>query len=167
MSNQKCQIQPTLTDLHRNEYSQEFHYYPFEVKSDRCVGSCDTLNELSNKVYILNNTEDLNLSVFNMFTGINESKTLTKHISCERKCKLDGTKCNSCQWWNNKKCRCECKKHHVCEKEYAWNPSTSICENGKYLASIMDDSAIIYDKVIDADDETKTIPTNVSEKSNL
>ena len=24
-SNQKCEIQPTLINLHRNEYSQEFH----------------------------------------------------------------------------------------------------------------------------------------------
>ena len=24
------------------------------------------------------------------------------------KCKFDGTKCNSNQWWNNNKCRCEC-----------------------------------------------------------
>ena len=30
-------------------------------------------------------TEDLNLRVLNMIAGINESKTLTKHISC--KCK--------------------------------------------------------------------------------
>ena len=81
-SNQKCMIQPTLINLHPNEYSQEFHYYPFAVKLDRCVGSCNTLNDLSNKVCVPNKTEDLNLSVFNMITGINESKTLTKHISC-------------------------------------------------------------------------------------
>ena len=30
------------------------------------------------------------------------------------------------------------KKHHVCEKDYIWNPSTCSCENGKYLASIID-----------------------------
>ena len=50
---------------------------------DRCVGSCITLNDWSNEVCIPNNqTEDLNLSVFNMITGTNESKALTKHISC-------------------------------------------------------------------------------------
>ena len=48
--------------------------------------------------------EDLNLSVFNMVTGINASKALTKHISCGCKCKLDGTRYNSNQWWNNDKC---------------------------------------------------------------
>ena len=30
------------------------------------------------------------------------------------------------------------------------------CENGKYLASIMDDSAITYDEIIDADAEAKS-----------
>ena len=34
--------------------------------------------------------EDLNLSVFSMVTGTNESKTLTMHISCECKCKFHG-----------------------------------------------------------------------------
>ena len=43
LSNQKCMIQPTLTNLHPNNYSKEFDYYPFVVKLDRCVGSCNTL----------------------------------------------------------------------------------------------------------------------------
>ena len=97
-------IQCTLINLHPNEYSQEFNYYLFTVKLDICVGSCNTLNDLSNKVCVPNKTEDLNLSVFSMITRINESKTLPKHISCECKCKFDGTKCNSNQWWNNNKC---------------------------------------------------------------
>ena len=89
--------QPTLINLHPNEYSQEFHYNSFAVKLDRCVESCNTLNDLYNKVYVRKKTEDLNLSVFNMITGINE-KILTKHISCECKCRFDGKKCNSNQW---------------------------------------------------------------------
>ena len=43
LSNQKSMVQPTLINLHLNEYSQKFHYYPFSVKLDRCVGSCNTL----------------------------------------------------------------------------------------------------------------------------
>ena len=84
------------------------------VKLNKCVGSCKTLNNLSNKVCVPNKAEDLNLSVFNMITGINESKTLTKHISCECKYKFDGAKCKSNQWWNNKKYQRESKKHHIC-----------------------------------------------------
>ena len=107
---------PTLINLYPNEYSNEFHYYPIEVKLDRCVGSCNTLNDLSNKVCVPNKTEDLNLSMFNMITGINESRTLTKHISRKYKCRFDERKCNSDQWWNNDKCRSECKKRMYVKK---------------------------------------------------
>ena len=51
LSNQKCKIQPNLINLHPSECSQEFHYYPFSVKLDRCSGN-----------------------LFNMITGMNESK---------------------------------------------------------------------------------------------
>ena len=37
LSNQKCKIQPTLTNLHPNEYNQELHYYPFAVKLGKCA----------------------------------------------------------------------------------------------------------------------------------
>ena len=104
LSNQKCMIQPTLINLHPNEYSQEFHSYPFSVKLDRCTGNCNTLNDLSNKECFPNKTKDLNLRVLNIITEINESKTLTKHISREYKRKFDGRSCNSHQSWNNDKC---------------------------------------------------------------
>ena len=69
LSNQKCMIEPTLINLDLSEYSQEFHYYPLTIKLDNCV-----------KIGVSNKIEDLNLSEFNMITGINESKALTKHI---------------------------------------------------------------------------------------
>ena len=51
------------------------------VNLDRCVQSCNTLNDLSNKVCVPNKTEYLNLNVFNLIAGVNELKILTKHIS--------------------------------------------------------------------------------------
>ena len=74
------------------------------VNSYRCDGSCNTLNDVSNKVYVPNKKEDLNLSFFNMITGTNELKTLAKNISYKCKCKFDGRKRNSNQKWNNDKC---------------------------------------------------------------
>ena len=53
--------EPTLINLHPNEYSQEFCYYPFAVKLDRCLASCNTLNDSSNKVFVPNKAVDLNL----------------------------------------------------------------------------------------------------------
>ena len=116
-----------------------------------------------------NKTEDFNISVFNMNTELNESKTLAKHIPCECKCKFDGRKCNSNQRCNNDKCWWECKKHNICEKDYTWNTAICSCENGKYLANIKDGSVITCDEIIDAEtksynEKTKTIPTNFDKK---
>ena len=65
------------------------------------------------------------------------------------------------------------KKRHVCEKSYIWNPAQCTCDNGKYLVSIMEsiqesimyDSAITCDQIIEED--KKTFPTNFNEKSRL
>ena len=54
-------------------------------------------------------------------------------------------KCNLNKKWNNDKCECERKKHHICEKCYVWNPSTCSYQNGKYLTSIIDDLVITCD----------------------
>ena len=51
-------------------------------------------------------------------------------------------------------------------KDYVWNSATCIGENGKYLASIMDDSVITCDETIKSyDEEIKTVPTNFNEKN--
>ena len=42
------------------------HFYKFAVGLDKCVGNCNTLNDLSNKLFVPNKTEDLNIQVFNM-----------------------------------------------------------------------------------------------------
>ena len=105
-----------------------------------------------------------------MITGITEAKTLKKHISCECQCKFDGTKCKSNQSWNNKKCHCDCKKHHICEKDYE---EMEINCNGNVNVkmenienSILDDSVSTCDDVIESyDEKTKTIPTNFNEKN--
>ena len=79
-----------------------------------------------------------------MIRGINESST--KHISCKCNCRFDGRNCNSGHWWNNDKCLCDCEKHYVCEKDYVWCSATFHCA---YLASIIDDSVITCNEIIE------------------
>ena len=78
LSNEICEIKPTLINLHPNKYSQEFHYYPFLVELNRCFGSCNNI-KLSNKICIPKKTEGLNLSILNKIKGINDI-TLIKHL---------------------------------------------------------------------------------------
>ena len=144
LSNQNYETQPTLINLHPNEYSQKLHYYPFAVNLDKYVGSCNTLNDLSNKACVQNKTEDLNMSIFNMITGINGSKTLTKDIYSNVNVKL--------MWENVIEIKSEIIINaHAIIKDiiYAkkiWNPVTCSSENGKYIAIIIDDSIITCDK---------------------
>ena len=54
----------------------------------------------------------------------------------------------------------ECKKHHICERDYIWNPARCSCKNGKFLASIIDDSVITCNEI---KEEIKTVITNFNE----
>ena len=52
---------------------------------------------------------------------------------------------------------------HIYKKDYIWNPAICSCKNGKYLASITDDSAITCNEIIE---ERKTVATILNEKKN-
>ena len=49
LNNQQCMTQPTLINLHPNEYIEGLRYYPCATDLDRCMGSCNTVNDLSNQ----------------------------------------------------------------------------------------------------------------------
>ena len=42
--------------------------------------------DLSDILCVSNKTEDVNVKICNMITGLHESKSLMKHISCKRRC---------------------------------------------------------------------------------
>ena len=78
--NQIFIARPTLIYLNPDK----LHYYSFMVSSDRC-------NKNFHNAEV---PQEVNLHVFSMETGANESKTSTKHISYKCRFKFDGTKCN-------------------------------------------------------------------------
>ena len=63
------------------------------------------------------------------------------------------------QKWNNETCQCEWKNYQVCKEDYSRNPSTCICENGKYLKSVTDDLKIVCNEIINI---TGSVSTNFS-----
>ena len=153
LNNQPCMVRTILTDFNPDEWNQRLHYYPFMVNLDSCNGSCNTLDVTSGRVCVPNKTEEISLNVFDMITRINESKTLPKHISCKCKCKFDSRKFDTNWNWNKDKYRCKNPTKTLCvQTHYIWY----ICENGKYLESIIADSLITCDEIIEV---TKTVPT--------
>ena len=76
-----------------------FHCYQIVIKLDRCVRSCNTHIDLSNKVCVPNKTR-FKYKWVQHDARINESKILIKHVSCICKCKFDGRKRNGNQCRN-------------------------------------------------------------------
>ena len=98
------------------------------------------------------------------------SNNFTKYISCKCECKFNGRKCNSNGKWNNDTCWCECKKDHICKNDHTCIPFPCSFKNEKYLASIIDDSVVICDEIIDVkpksnDEKAKAITINFNEKT--
>ena len=48
----------------------------------------------------------------------------------------------------------------ICKKDYSWNPITCVCENRRYLQSIVDDLVIVCNEIISVTDSTSRNVTN-------
>ena len=101
LDNYLCIARRILIDFNLDK----LHYYQFTGSLHRCDRSCNTADDLCAQVCVLNEMEDKNLKVFNTIIGINEWKTLIKHIACNCRCKFEGKKCTSKHIWNNYKCK--------------------------------------------------------------
>ena len=86
------------------------------------------------KICVPDVIKDLNLRVFNLKSGTNETKSTKWQEKCKCICRLDETICNNKQRWNKDKCRYECKElidKGTCDKGYICNPSNCECEYDK------------------------------------
>ena len=78
---------PALIVMNPNEYNQWLRHYPFMLGSDRRDGSCNTLDNPSCRIWVLNKTEGASLNVLNMITRRNDAKSYTYvHASISKLC---------------------------------------------------------------------------------
>ena len=130
ISNQACKARPETINVNNNHPV----FYPFAIKTSKCSGNCDNINDPYAKICVTDVVKDLNVKVFNLMSRTNETRHIKSHKTCNCICRLDAIVCNNKQRWNNDKCRCECKKlidKGVCDKGYAWNRSNYECECDK------------------------------------
>ena len=76
----------------------------------------------------------MNVKVFNLMSGVNKTRFLVQHESCECKCGSNESVCNSKQKLNHNGYWRDCKKlddWSSWENDLMWNPSTSDCECNK------------------------------------
>ena len=93
------------------------YFYPFKI--NKCSGNCNNINNPYAKFRAPNVAKDLNVKVFNLMSGTNETRLIKWHEKCKCKCRLDAMVCSNKQRWNRNKCRCECKElidKGICDK---------------------------------------------------
>ena len=83
MDNLQCSVRSTLIDMNLDE----LHYFPFVISMNRSDGNFNTVEEPFGGTCVPNKEEDVNVKVFDIIKGINQSNKLGKHMSSEsRRC---------------------------------------------------------------------------------
>ena len=136
MNNQERKVRPETVNVN----SDMPVLFPFSIKTSKCSGSCNNINDLYAKICVSDVIKKLNVKVFNLMSRTNETRHTEQHETCKCKCRLDGSVCNNKERWNDHKCRCECKElieKSVCDKGFIWHPSNcernKSCDVGEYL----------------------------------
>ena len=130
MKNQECKARPQVVNVNSNNPI----FYPFSIKTSKCSGNCNNINNPYAKICVPDIIKNLNVKVFNLMPRTNETRFIEWHKTCKYRCRLDAIVCNNKHRWNKNKCRCECKElidKGVCDKVFIWNPSNCECECDK------------------------------------
>ena len=72
MNNQECNVRPDIINVN----SDEQVLYPFSIKTSKCSGSCNNINDPYAKMCVPDVVKNLNVKVFNLMSRTNE----TRHI---------------------------------------------------------------------------------------
>ena len=96
MNNQACKARPQIVNVNSNNPI----FYPFSIKTSKCSGSCNNINDPYAKICVPDVVKDLNVKVFNLMSRTNETKNIKWHETCKCECRLDAIVCNNKQRWN-------------------------------------------------------------------
>ena len=64
MNNQECKVRPQIVNVD----SDQPVLYPFSIKTSKCSGSCNNINDLYVKMCVLDVVKNLNVKVFNLMS---------------------------------------------------------------------------------------------------
>ena len=69
MNNQECKVRAEIVNLNINELL----FYPFSIKTSKCGGSCNNINDPYAKLCVHDVVENLSIKVFNLMSRANET----------------------------------------------------------------------------------------------
>ena len=72
MTNQECKVRSKIVNVN----SDESVFYPFSIKTSKCSGSCNNVNDPYAKMCVPNVVKDLNVKVFNLMSRTNKTRQI-------------------------------------------------------------------------------------------
>ena len=91
LNNQAFKVRPEIVNVNSNEPI----FYPFIIKTSKCSGSCNNINDPYVKICVTDVVQDLNVKVFNLMSRTNETRHIKWHETCKCECRLDASVCNN------------------------------------------------------------------------
>ena len=83
MKNQECKTRLQVI----NVISNNPIFYSFSIKTSKCSGNCNNINNPYTKSCVPDVVKDLNVKVFNLMSRTNETRFIELHETCKCKCK--------------------------------------------------------------------------------
>ena len=87
MSNQECKIRPGIVNVNSDKPS----FYPYSVKTSKCRGSCNNINDPFAKMCSPDVVKNINLKVFYLISRTNKARYINLHETCKCKGRLDAS----------------------------------------------------------------------------
>ena len=71
MKNQECTTRPQVVNVNNNNNPI---FYPFSIKTSKCSGNCNNINNPYANICVPDVIKDLNVKVFNLMSRTNEAR---------------------------------------------------------------------------------------------
>ena len=91
MNNQAYKVRPEIISVNSNEPV----FYPFSIKTSKCSGSFNDINDPYAKICVPDVVKDSNIRVFNLMSRTNGTRHIKWHKMCKCKCTLDESVCSN------------------------------------------------------------------------
>ena len=79
MGNQICKARPQIVNVNSNNPI----CYHFSIKTNKCSGICNNINDSYAKICVSDVVKDLNIRVFNLMSRTKETKNIKWHETCK------------------------------------------------------------------------------------
>ena len=70
MNNQECKVRPQIVNVNGDDPV----FFPFSIKTSKCSGSCNNINNPLAKLCVPDVVKNLNVKVFSLASGTNETR---------------------------------------------------------------------------------------------